>query len=95
MDDYRRGFLESLQAACWIGQAKWKSHFKNAQDETLPQSDRDAALSCTCAIGFLVSDMKQLAAQVHRGELDPRKIAASEANPKPFWWATEDGKGCN
>jgi hypothetical protein len=41
-------------------------------------------------IGFFVSDLKTLGAQVHRQQIDPAIIAAAH---EPFWWATSDGEG--
>lgn len=91
MTDYQRGFLEGLQAAVLAAGAARKQHFANADDPDLDAEDQDHALNCAMVLGQLVSSLKTLAAQVHRGQLDPTKIA--EANGRPYWWATPDGKG--
>lgn len=91
MDEYKKGFLEALQAVCYLGDAAWDRHFHNAQDETLGQFGRSAALSCAVCLGQFISGVKETACSVYHGDLDPRKIA--EANGERYWWATEDGKG--
>lgn len=90
MDDYTFGFLQGLQATCILGDAKFDFHMKNAENKNLSAEDQEAALNCAMVIGQLISDIKGTAAQVHRNQLDPKKIA--EAN-KNYWWATKDGIG--
>ena len=94
MTDYERGFLEGLQAAVIIGQALWDSHFANSENkEKFDEEYRDAALDSAMAVGCFVSDLKCLAASVHRKQIDPSLIAKSEENQPNYWWATPDGQG--
>lgn len=74
-----------------MGEAKQKHHMANAQNDTLSEADQESAFNCACVLGSMVSDVKLLASQVHRGDLDPEKIAT--ANGTPYWWATKEGKG--
>jgi hypothetical protein len=93
MNDYERGFLEGLQAVCYMAERSMDYHMKNADNKEISESDQTSAFDCACILGSLQSDIKSLAARVHRKQLDPHKIA--EANGENFWWATEDGKGRN
>ena len=94
--EYTRGFLEGLQAACLMAEMKMKHHFRNAEDEQLDKEDQDRALNCSMVLGSLASNIKCAGASIHRGQLDPEKIApANEAKGLPYWWATADGKGKN
>lgn len=91
MTEYQRGFLEALQAVAFMGSAKFRKHTENALSGALNQEDQDTAISCAATLGYLMSDIKTLGARIHRGDMDPSKIAT--ANGEPYWWATVDGKG--
>jgi len=94
MNEYDKGFLEALQAVCWMGGMKWKVHMKNAEDSSLSEAYQDAALTAAMTIGKFVSDLKSLGASIHRKQLDPKKIVTTNAPEHGgFWWANEEGKG--
>lgn len=93
MNEYQRGFLEALQAVCVMGEGLRKQHTANIENHSLSQDEQNLAFNCACVLGCMISDVKQLGSQVHRGSLDPEKIAINNGNP--YWWATKDGKGRN
>lgn len=91
MTDYEQGFVEGLQAACILAEAKHSRYGKDMNDKSMSKEDQEAALNCYCVMGQLICDIKLLGTQVHRKQIMPDKIA--KANGPPFWWATPEGKG--
>ena len=78
MSEYISAFVEGLQAALLLTDAKWKHHLANMQDESLSMDDREQAMNCTIILGNLMCDIKITLGKVRKGELDPKKIL--EAN---------------
>jgi hypothetical protein len=91
MTEYQKGFLEALQAICIMGEGKQKCHMSHVESKELSENDQESAFNCAIVLGQFIADIKLLASQVHRGQLEPEKIAT--VNGTPYWWATEEGKG--
>ncbi len=91
MDDYKPGFLEGLNAAILLVDAKWKHHFENTKSKSLSEDDQVIALTCVVILGGLSCDIQRLGVNVHRGLMEFEKII--QANGEPYWWATPNGKG--
>lgn len=83
-------FLQGVAAAVEVGNRHFRRHFANAENTSLSLADRESALNCSAVIGQLVSELKCLAAGVRR---EPDRVTEHTAVEKPYWWASEAGKG--
>jgi hypothetical protein len=92
MTDYERGFLEALQAVCWLITSLHRRHLDNAENKALSEDDREAAFNCACVLGQFSCSVQQVGSDVRRGDLTPQKIVSGNPDLKRYWWAagTED-----